>query len=94
MHLQDSAPSTLLNYKVWSFDVELTEDLADGGQDAIRSAFENGTSLAFKVYVDATHYYSGTAVVTKYTGTVDPAKSNAATATFKPYLGSALTPNL
>lgn len=94
MHLQDTAPSTLLNYKEWSFDVELTEDLADSGQDAIRSAFENGTSLAFKVYVDATHYYSSTAYVTKYESTIDPTKSNTATCTFEPYMGTALTPNL
>lgn len=94
MHLQDTAPSALLNFKEWTVTFDLTEDLADAGQDAIRSAFDNGTSLAFKGYVDATHYWTSTAVVTKYSISVDPNKSISAAVTFEPYMGTAITNSL
>jgi hypothetical protein len=94
MHLQDTAPSALLNFKEWTVTFDLTEDLADGGQDAIRSAFDAGTSLAFKGYVDATHYWYSTAVVTKYSINVDPNKSNTASVTFEPYMGTAISNSL
>ena len=94
MHLQDTAPSALLNFKEWTVTFDLTEDLADAGQDAIRTAFDAGTSLAFKGYVDATHYWTSTAVVTKYSISVDPNKSNTASVTFEPYMGTAITNSL
>jgi len=94
MHLQDTAPSALLNFKEWTVTFDLTEDLADSGQDAIRTAFDAGTSLAFKGYVDATHYWTSTAVVTKYSISVDPNKSNTAAVTFEPYMGTAITNSL
>ncbi|MCK9568632.1 hypothetical protein M0R72_06805 [Candidatus Pacearchaeota archaeon] len=94
MHLQDTAPSALLNFKEWTVTFDLTEDLADAGQDLIRTAFDDGTSLAFKGYVDATHYWTSTAVVTKYSINVDPNKSNTASVTFEPYMGTAITNSL
>ena len=94
MHLQDTAPSALLNFKEWVVTCDLTEDLADAGQDLIRTAFDAGSSLAFKAYVDATHYWTSTAVVTKYSINVDPNKSNTASVTFEPYMGTAITNSL
>ncbi len=94
MHLQDSAPSSLLNFKEWTVTFDLTEDLADAGQDLIRGAFDAGTSLAFKAYVDATHYWTSTAVVTKYSINIDPNKSNTASVTLEPYMGTAITNSL
>lgn len=94
MHLQDTAPSALLNFKEWTVTFDLTEDLADAGQDLVRAAFDNGTSLAFKGYVDATHYWTSTAVCTKYSLNVDPNKSNTASVTLEPYMGTAITNSL
>lgn len=93
MHCGDSAPSTLLNYKEWSFTVEVTADYTDSGQNAIRSAFENGTSIAVKPYKTATLYWTGTALVTKQDFPIDATKRNVETYTFEPYDGSDLTPS-
>lgn len=91
MHLQDTSPTTLLNYQEWTVTVELTMDLTDTGQSAIRSAHDNGTELEFKGYVDATHYYHGHAYVTRFEPNVDASRVNTLTVTFEPYLGSTLT---
>lgn len=88
IHLQDEAPSTLLNYKEWTVTVELTEDLQETGQALLYAAYDGGTSIAFKHYVDDTHYWSSTALVTKWEGGSDASKTNVATVTLEPYLGA------
>ena len=91
MHLQDDAPSTLLNYKTWNIPIELTLDHADDGQALLFGAFDNGTSIAFKAYVDNTHYWAANAYVTKWDEKIDAQKVNTASIELKPYLGSVLT---
>jgi len=91
MHLQDDAPSTLLNYKQWSIPIELTLDHADAGQAEIFGAFDSGTSLAFKAYVDNTHYWTANAYVTKWDEKIDAKGINTVSVELKPYLGEALT---
>lgn len=52
--------------KEWNGSAEGNFDMTDtNGQLAMQNALLNGTSLALKLYVDATHYYSGTAYVKK-----------------------------
>ena len=92
MHLQDSAPATLLNYLDWSITIETTADYTDAGQIALRAAFYAGTSIAIKPFKTATLYWTGTALVTKYDAPVDGSKRNTETYTLEPYDGSALTP--
>lgn len=91
MHLQDQAPTTLLNYQKWEIPLELTLDHADDGQALLFGAEENGTNIAFKAYIDNTHYWSGDAVVTKWEEKIDPGKTNTVSTSLKPSLGSALT---
>ena len=93
MHLGDDAPSTLLNYKEWTISVEMTADYTDSGQNAIRAAFEAGTSLAIKPYKTASLYWTGTALVTKQDAPIDGTKRNVETYTLEPYDGSDLTPS-
>lgn len=52
--------------KEWSGSAEGNFDMTDtNGQLALQNALINGTSLALKLYVDATHYYSGNAYIKK-----------------------------
>jgi hypothetical protein len=77
MHLQDTAKTTIMLLKNWTLNITLTEDLADGGQDIIRAAYDGGSNVAFKLWGD----YSGASTefytclygrVTKYGTKVDP----------------------
>lgn len=56
----------LAGLKEWSGSAEGNFDMTDtNGQLALQNALLNGTSVALKLYVDATRYYSGTAFVKK-----------------------------
>lgn len=58
--------SNIPGLKEWSGSAEGNFDMSDtNGQLALQNALLNGTSVALKLYVDATHYYSGTAYVKK-----------------------------
>lgn len=87
MHMQDDAPTTLLNYKLNEFTGTLTEDkVGDAGQLAIFTAADGGTTLAFKYYPDSdvtTDYWSGTAIVPKWEEGYDASKVRTASFTFK-----------
>lgn len=77
MHLQDSAKTTIMLLKNWSISGQLTEDMADAGQDIIRAAYNNGTSIAFMLYpgtatATTTTYMCTTGVVPKYSVKYDP----------------------
>ena len=90
MHLQDTAPSNLMNYMEWTITIECHADYVDAGQIALRAAFEAGTPIAVKVYDTATGYITGTGVVTSDDSPVDPSKSNIETFTIESN-GTALT---
>lgn len=87
MHMQDDAPTTLLNYKINEFTGTLTEDkMGDAGQLAIFDAADGGTTLAFKYFPDAdvaTDYWSGTATIPKWEEGYDASKVRTASFTFK-----------
>jgi hypothetical protein len=77
MHLSDSAKTTIMLLKNWTLNLTLTEDLADAGQDIIRTAYNGGSNIAFKLYPDyvgaATEFYTcAYGRVTKYSTKVDP----------------------
>lgn len=56
----------LAGLKEWSGSAEGNFDMTDtNGQLALQNALINGTSVALKLYVNATNYYSGTAFVKK-----------------------------
>ncbi len=70
MHLQDTAKTTVPLLKNWTVTGTLTEDMADGGQDIIRTAYNNGTPIAFMLYpgtatATTTTYSCTTGLVTK-----------------------------
>lgn len=77
MHLGDTAKTTIMLLKNWTLNITLTEDLADSGQDAIRTAYDGGSNLAFKLWGDyagsVTEFYTcAYGKVTKYSTKVDP----------------------
>lgn len=58
--LQDSAQKVIPGTLNFSGSVTCKLDTADtNGQVALINAFINGTSVALKIYTDATHYWSG-----------------------------------
>ena len=58
--------SVIPGLKEWSGSAEGNFDMSDtNGQLALQNALLNGTSLSLKLYVDGTHYYSGTAYIKK-----------------------------
>lgn len=58
--------SSVPGLKEWSGSAEGNFDLSDtNGQLALQNALLNGTSVALRLYVDGTKYYSGTAYVKK-----------------------------
>lgn len=58
--------SNLPGLKEWSGSAEGNFDMTDtNGQLALQNALLNGTSVALRLYVDGTKYYSGTAYVKK-----------------------------
>ena len=58
--------SNIPGLKEWSGSAEGNLDMTDtNGQLALQNALLNGTSITLKLYVDGTHYYSGTAYVKK-----------------------------
>lgn len=84
MHLQDSAKTTIMLLKNWTVTGTLTEDLADGGQDIIRAAYNGGTNIAFMLYpgtatATTTTYMCATGVAPKYSVKYDPMNENNAT---------------
>lgn len=94
MHFQDESPSELLKHIDWTINASLTTDHADAGQAAIHSAFEAGTSLAFKLYPDADvtgTYYSSTCVVKDWREKLSADGILTTTCTLRPYLGAAMT---
>jgi predicted secreted protein len=61
----DDWKSYLAGLKGWSGSGSGRWDMTDtNGQKAIQDALLNGTALTLKLYVDATHNYSGSAFVT------------------------------
>jgi len=77
MHLQDTAKTTVPLLKNWTVTGTLTEDMADGGQDIIRAAYNAGTAIAFMLYpgtatATTTTYSCTTGLVTKYGVKYDP----------------------
>ncbi len=79
MHLQDTAKTTIMLLKKWSLNLTLTEDLADAGQDVIRTAYDAGTNIAFKLYPNYTDvaardkfYTCSQGRCSKYSTKVDP----------------------
>ena len=58
--------SFIAGLKEWSGSAEGNFDMTDtNGQLALQNALIAGTSITLKLYVDGTHYYSGTAFVKK-----------------------------
>ena len=95
MHLQDSAKTTIMLLKNWTVSGTLTEDLACGGQDIIRAAYNGGTGIAFMLYpgtatAAATTYMCTTGVAPKYSVKYDPMSENTATFTIESN-GTAMT---
>lgn len=64
--LGDDWKKTLPGLKDWSASADANWNVATdaNGQKALQDAYLNGTSVALKLYVNATNYYSGTAYVT------------------------------
>lgn len=56
-------------------------DTDTNGQTALQTAFINGTSVTLKLYIDGTHYYSGTAFISKMD--VEDIIDNVATVSFE-----------
>lgn len=88
MHLGDSAKTTIMLLKNWEITGTLTEDMADPGQDIIRTAYTNGTNIAFMLYpgtatATTTTYMCATGVVPKYSIKYDPNSEENATFTIK-----------
>ena len=95
MHLQDSAKTTIMLLKNWTITGQLTEDMADAGQDIIRAAYNGGTAIAFMLYpgtatATTTTYMCTTGVVPKYSVKYDPMSEETATFTIESN-GTALT---
>jgi predicted secreted protein len=62
----DGTKTFLPGLKEWNGSTNSNFDQTDTtGQKAMQDAFLNGTSVALKLYVDATHYYGGTAYIKK-----------------------------
>lgn len=58
--------TNIAGLKEWSGSAEGNFDMTDtAGQLALQNALLNATSVALKLYVDSTHYYSGTAFIKK-----------------------------
>lgn len=100
MHLCDSAKTTIMLLKNWTLSGTLTEDFADStGQDVIRAAYNNGTNIAFTLFMkggtgataSADAYSCTTGYVTKYASKADPMSENTATFTIES-AGVAVTP--
>ena len=57
---------SIAGLKGWGGSLSGSFDMGDtNGQLALQNALLNGTTVALKLYVDATHYYSGNAYITK-----------------------------
>lgn len=74
----DSWKRYVAGLKGWSGSASGRWDMTDtNGQAALQGALLGGTTVSLKLYVDSTHYYSGTAYITGSTpaasvsGTVD-----------------------
>jgi predicted secreted protein len=51
--------------KEWSGSVSANSNLAvDGGQDEVQTTLYENTTVALKLYLDATHYLTGNALIT------------------------------
>lgn len=88
MHLQDTAKTTIMLLKNWTLSGTLTEDMADGGQDIIRTAYNGGSTIAFMLYpgtatATTTTYMCTTGVAPKYSVKYDPMSENNATFTIE-----------
>lgn len=63
--LGDDWKNYIAGLKEWSAssegDYEVTSDTT--GQEALQTAFLNGTAVTLKLYVDATNYYTGSAYI-------------------------------
>ena len=88
MHLEDTAKTTVPLLKNWTVTGTLTEDFADGGQDIIRTAYHNGSNIAFMIYPGTattitTTYMCASGMVTKYGPKYDPMNENSASFTIE-----------
>ena len=88
MHLQDTARTTIMLLKNWTLTGTLTEDFADAGQDIIRTAYNNGSDIAFMLYpgtatATTTTFMCTTGKVTKYSPSFDPMNENNASFTIE-----------
>ena len=88
MHLQDTAKTTVPLLKNWTVTGTLTEDFADGGQDIIRTAYHNGSNIAFMIYpgtatATTTTFMCASGMVTKYGPKYDPMNENSASFTIE-----------
>ena len=77
MHLEDTAKTTIMLLKNWTLNLVLTEDLADTGQEVFRTAYDGGTNIAFKLWLDYANantkfYTCEYGKCTKYNTKVDP----------------------
>ncbi len=64
--LGDSAKSHIATIYEWSGSLEGSYRAHDdtNGQIALQTAFLAGTPVTLNLYVDSTHYYSGSAIIT------------------------------
>jgi hypothetical protein len=88
MHLQDTAKTTIMLLKNWTLTGTLTEDMADAGQDIIRTAYNGGSGIAFMLYpgtatATTTTYMCTSGVAPKYSVKYDPMSENTATFTIE-----------
>ena len=98
MHWGEDVPTASLNYKIWSIPFTATYDIEEASNPGLKDifeAFDAGSSLAFKLYIDedvTTTYWTSTAHVMDWKVTQDAQKNDVVTFTFKPATGaSALT---
>lgn len=71
--LGDSAVKRYPTIQEWSLTFDLVAfDPTDTGQGVIKTAFESGSSLSIKVYLDSTHYYYGDGFVESMDISIDP----------------------
>lgn len=53
--------------KEWDADFDGTADFATGsGQEALQTAFDDGTTLTFGFYLNATKYFEGQGIITEF----------------------------